>query len=97
MMSYNKKKLKIGNSKEIEKTNTCTLFSRILDIFSLGIKPPEDILVKAKLTESSNLKFVKLYKIIIKIVEIKYINKIFKKLELKLLQKFLPEAPPGIR
>ena len=61
----------MGNSKENEKINICKLLIKIFDISSLGTKPPEEMLEKAKLTESSNLKFVKLYKIIIKIVEIK--------------------------
>ena len=69
MTSYNKKKLNIGNNKVIEKTNICKLFIRIFDKLSLGTNPPEDILVKARLTESRSLKSVKLYKNITKIVE----------------------------
>ena len=53
----------------IEKTNTCTLFIKIFDRLSFGIKPPEDILVKARLTESRSLKLVKVYKKIIKRVD----------------------------
>ena len=69
MTSYNKKKLNIGNNKVIEKRNVWKLLVNILDKLSLGINPPEDMLVKARLTESRSLKSVKLYKNIAKIVE----------------------------
>ena len=41
----------------------------ILDKLFAGIKPPEDMVVKAKLNESNSLIFVKPYKKITKIVE----------------------------
>ena len=41
----------------------------MLDKFSVGINPPEDIVVKAKLKESKSLTSVMLYKKITKIVE----------------------------
>jgi hypothetical protein len=69
MISCNKKKFNIGNNKVAEKTNICKLFIRIFDKLSPGINPPEDKLVKARLTESRSLKSVKLYKNITKIVE----------------------------
>ena len=67
--SCNKKKLKIGNSKVIEKINTCILFNKIFDKLSEGKNPPEDMLVKDKLTESRSLRPTKLYRRIMKIVE----------------------------
>tara|TARA_B100000686_G_C15836090_1_gene500402 strand:+ start:252 stop:470 length:219 start_codon:yes stop_codon:yes gene_type:complete len=67
--SYNKKKLNIGNSKVVEKTNICKLSNKIFDKLALGINPPADMLVNARLTESRSLKFAKLYKNIIKIVD----------------------------
>ena len=39
------------------------------DKFSTGRKPPEDIVVKAKLNASKSLIFIKVYKKITKIVE----------------------------
>ena len=77
--------MNIGKSKVIEKTKICKLDPKIFDKFFSGKNPPEDILVNAKLNESSSLKSIKLYKKIIKIVEDKYINNILMKLELKLL------------
>ena len=41
----------------------------MLDKLLSGINPPEDMLVKAKLNESSNLKSTKLYRNITKIVD----------------------------
>ena len=67
--SCTKKKLNIGNNKVIDKTKTCSLVSMILDKFSVGINPPEDIVVKAKLKESKSLTSIKVYKKITKIVE----------------------------
>ena len=49
----------------------CKSFFKINDKFSLGINPPEDMLVKAKLKESRSLKSTKLYKKITNIVETK--------------------------
>ena len=69
MISCNKKKFNIGNNKVVEKTNICKLFIRIFDKLPSGINPPEDMLVKARLTESRSLKSVKLYKNITKIVD----------------------------
>ena len=83
--SYNKKKFKMGNNKVNEKTKIWKLFNRILDKLLSGINPPEEIVVKAKLKESSNLKSIKLYKKIINTVVDIYIKKILIKLELKLL------------
>ena len=40
----------------------------MLDKLSVGIKPPDDIVVKAKLKESSSLISIKLYKKITKTV-----------------------------
>ena len=46
----------------IDKIKICKLLLKILDKLLLGIKPPEDIVVKAKFNESNNLIFAKLYK-----------------------------------
>ena len=43
--------------------------SKILDKLSLGINPPDDIIVKDKLNASKSLKSIKLYKKITKTVE----------------------------
>ena len=67
--SWIKKKLNIGNNKVIDNTKICKLVSIISDKFSAGINPPEDIVVKARLKESSSLTPIKLYKKITKIVE----------------------------
>jgi hypothetical protein len=64
-----KKKLNIGNNKVIDKTKTCRLVSMILDKLSVGINPPEDIVVKARLKASRSLTSIKLYKKITKTVE----------------------------
>ena len=40
----------------------------MLDKLSFGMKPPDDIVVKDRLTESSSLRSIRLYKKIIKIV-----------------------------
>ena len=57
----------------------------MFDKLSLWIKPPDDNVVSAKFKESNNLKPVRLYKKITKIVDIKYIKRILIKFELKLL------------
>jgi hypothetical protein len=67
--SYNKKKLNIGNNKVIDKTKICKLVSIILDKLSVGMKPPEDIVVKARLKASRSRIPIKLYKKITKMVE----------------------------
>ena len=67
-MSCNKKKLSIGNNKVNEKINICKSFVKILDKLSFVIKPPEEITVRARLTESRSLRSIKLYKNIEKIV-----------------------------
>jgi len=67
-MSYNKKKLKIGNNNVKEKTNIWKSPVKILDKLLLGINPPDEITVKAKFTESRSLRFIMLYKNITKIV-----------------------------
>ena len=59
----------MAKSKVIEKVIICKLFFKISDKLSLGIKPPEEIEVNAKLKESKSLKPTKLYKKIIKIVD----------------------------
>ena len=69
MTSCSKKKLNIGNNKVIDKTKICRLLPRISDKLFIGINPPEDMLVKAKLKASSSLKSIKLYKKMTKIVE----------------------------
>ena len=53
----------------IDKIKICKSVSIILDKLSVGIKPPEDIVVKAKLKESRSRISIKLYKKITKIVE----------------------------
>ena len=53
----------------IDKTKICRLVSIILDKFSVGIKPPEDIVVKARLKASRSRISIKVYKKITKIVE----------------------------
>ena len=69
MTSYSKKKLKIGNNKVIDNTKIWEFVTIILDKLAVGIKPPDDIVVKARLKASSNLMSIKLYKKIIIIVE----------------------------
>ena len=71
IISNNIKKLNIGNNKVIDKTKICALVSIIFDRLSIGINPPEDMVVKAKLNESRSLILTKLYKKITKIVEVK--------------------------
>ena len=71
IMSWNKKKLNIGNSKLIDKIKTCKSVTIILDKWSFGIKPPDDIAVKARLNESKSL--------ISEILKRKIINKVEKK------------------
>ena len=60
--NHSERKLNIGNNKLHAKIKVCILFINIFDKLFLGIKPPEDILVKAKLNESKSLKLLKLYK-----------------------------------
>ena len=79
-MSCNKKKLNIGNNKVNAKRNICKSFVKMSDKFSLFINPPEEIVVKAKLTESRSLRSIELYTSITKIVVKKYIRKILIKL-----------------
>jgi hypothetical protein len=67
--SCSKKKLNIGNNKVIDKTKICKLVSIMLDKLSVGMKPPEDIVVKARLKASRSRISTKLYKKITKIVE----------------------------
>ena len=67
--SYIKKKLNIGNNKVIDKIKVCNLVSMIFDKFTVGINPPEDIVVKAKLKQSKSLTSIKVYKKITKTVE----------------------------
>ena len=52
----------IGNRRVIDKTKIWRSLFTILDRLSVGIKPPEDIVVRAKLNASSSLIFTKLYK-----------------------------------
>ena len=69
MISYIKKKLNIGINKVIENINICKSFIKILDNLLFETKPHEEILVKARFTESSNLRSARVYKNITKIVE----------------------------
>ena len=55
MTSCIKKKLNIGNNRVIDKTKICSLVSMMLDKLSVGINPPEDIVVTAKLKASKSL------------------------------------------
>ncbi len=64
----------------MDKTKICKFSPTIFESWLSGIKPPDDITVKAKLNESSNRISTKLYKIIIEIVDTKYIAKILMKL-----------------
>ena len=64
-----KKKLNIGNNRVIDKTKICRLLPIIFDKLSVGIKPPEDIVVKARLKASRRRISIRLYKKITKIVE----------------------------
>tara|TARA_B100001123_G_C14339472_1_gene642452 strand:- start:74 stop:265 length:192 start_codon:yes stop_codon:yes gene_type:complete len=61
--------LKIGNNKVIDRMKAFELSVIILERFSLGINPPEDMLVKARLNESRSLKSTNVYKKIQTIVE----------------------------
>ena len=69
MMSWNKKKLNIGNNNVSDKIKICKLFIIILDKSFAGTNPPEDIIVKARLNASKSLISTKLYKKITKRVE----------------------------
>ena len=53
----------------MDKTKICKLLFTIFDNLSVGIKPPEDIVVKDRLNESKSLISIKPYKKITKIVE----------------------------
>ena len=66
-----RKKLNIGNNKDIDKTKTLKLLLTINERLFLGRNPPEDIVVKAKLNESKSLIFAPLYKKIMKMVVMK--------------------------
>jgi len=66
MISYIKKKLNIGNNNAIDKTKVCKLLSIIFDKSLDGIKPPEDIVVNARLKLSRSLTLVKVSKKITK-------------------------------
>ena len=68
-MSCIKKKLNTGNNKVVDKTKICRLVSMIFDKLSVGINPPEDIVVKAKLNESRSRTSINLYRKITKIVD----------------------------
>ena len=69
MTSCNKKKLNIGNNKVKDNTKICKFVTTISDRLSVGTNPPEDMVVNARLTASSNLMSTKLYKKTTKIVE----------------------------
>ena len=69
IISCNKKKLNIGNNKEIDKAKICESVFIILDKLLDGINPPEETEVNDRLKESKSLIPAKLYKKIIKIVE----------------------------
>ena len=59
----------MGNSSVIDKRKSWVLLIIISDKRFFERNPPEDIVVKARLSESSNLMFTKLYKKMTKIVE----------------------------
>ena len=67
--SYNKKKLNIGNNREIDITKIFKFVEVISIKLPVGINPPEDIVVKARLTASRSLILINAYKKITKIVE----------------------------
>ena len=69
-----------GNNNAIDRTKILRSLSIILVKLSVWINPPEDIVVKDKLTESRSLIFTKLNKKIKKRVDKKYIIKILIKL-----------------
>ena len=69
IISKNKKKLSIGKSKTKDIAKICELLYIIFDKLLVGINPPAEIIVKDKLTESSNLKSAKESIKIIKRVE----------------------------
>tara|TARA_B100000686_G_C15913178_1_gene535923 strand:- start:53 stop:265 length:213 start_codon:yes stop_codon:yes gene_type:complete len=68
-MSCNKKKLNIGNNNVVAKIKICKSLCMKFDKLSVGINPPEDIVVKARLKASSSLMSTRLYIKITKIVE----------------------------
>ena len=80
MISCIIKKFNIGNNNVIDITKICRLFSIILVKFVVGKKPPAEIVVNDRLKESKSLISTILYKKITKIVDIKYMVKIFTKL-----------------
>ena len=45
----------MGINKAIDKTKICKLLSKIFDKLPVGINPPEDMVVKARLNESRSL------------------------------------------
>tara|TARA_B100001123_G_scaffold370080_1_gene432238 strand:+ start:293 stop:478 length:186 start_codon:yes stop_codon:yes gene_type:complete len=59
----------MGNRKVIDKIKICKSFFNMSDKLLLGINPPEDMVVKAKLKESTSLRSIILYKNITKTVE----------------------------
>ena len=59
----------MGNNSVIDKTKSWVLLITISDKRFFERNPPEDMAVKARLSESSNLMFTKLYKKMTKIVE----------------------------
>ena len=61
--------MKIGKSKDNDKEKICKLFSNMSDKFAVGINPPEDTEVKAKLKASRSLMSTKVNKKIINIVD----------------------------
>ena len=80
-----------------DKIKIWKLFVTILFKIFLERKPPDDIVVKARLNESKNLIPVKLYKRIIMKVVSKYITKILINFGKKLLKKFTSRLLSGIR
>ena len=63
--------MNIGNYKEIDKIKICRSFETISVKLFVDKNPPEDMAVRAKLNESRSLILNRVYKKIIKIVEIK--------------------------
>ena len=59
----------MGNNSVIDKTKSWVLLITISDKRFFERNPPEDMTVKARLSESSNLMFAKLYKKMTKTVE----------------------------
>ena len=80
IISWSKKKLKIGISNVNDITKICKSFFNIFDKSSLGRKPPDDITVKAILNESKRRKSTIEYKRIIANTDVMYMSEIFIKL-----------------